>query len=200
LIDTSKPATKDALDGVLDFLSSAVRKDDRILVANFSDQFDHGEPTRDPVQAKREINNLRWGGGSALYDAIVQLPAVLIRLRTESERQIVILLSDGNDSSSKASLKDAIAAAQANQIIVFAIDTRFITRIRAGHEEEERLAEESGGECFEFVSKKELGNAFKKIQAAIENQYFLTYVPLPVPHAKIRVRADDLRVLAPRQR
>jgi Mg-chelatase subunit ChlD len=141
-----------------------------------------------------------WGGQRPFYDAIVQLPAMLKPLRTQSERQIVILLTDGSDGTSKASLKEAIASAQANGIIVVAIDTRFVTRVRAGHEEEQTLAEERGGECFEFVSNKELRHAFKNIQTAIENQYFLTYVPSPERHAKIRVRADDLRVLAPRQR
>jgi hypothetical protein len=73
-------------------------------------------------------------------------------------------------------------------------------RIRAGFEEELRLAEESGGRCFQFVSNKELESAFTNIQAAIEGQYFLTYAPTPEPHAKLRVKADNLRISAPRHR
>ena len=115
-------------------------------------------------------------------------------------RHIVILLTVGNDSGSKASLNDAIASVRASGIVIFAIDTRYVRRKRAGFEEEQRLAEESGGRCFEFVSDKELQNAFKTIQASIENQYFLTYAPVPGPHAKIRVRAEDVRVFAPRPR
>jgi hypothetical protein len=75
-----------------------------------------------------------------------------------------------------------------------------VTRKRVGFEEEQRLTAESGGRCFEFVSDKALQSAFKTIQASIENQYFLTYAPTPEPHAKIRVRAEDLQVFAPRQK
>jgi Ca-activated chloride channel homolog len=204
LIDTSKWAhqekTRDALDGVLDFLSRVLRENDRFIIGSFSDRFRYGEPMRDLALAKKEINNLNWGVRSTFYDALVQLPAILSRFRVESERQIVIVLTDGNDSASRASLKDAIASVQANDIVVFAIDIRFVMRIRAGFEEELRLAEESGGRCFQFVSNKELESAFTNIQAAIEGQYFLTYAPTPEPHAKLRVKADNLRISAPRHR
>jgi hypothetical protein len=60
-----------------------------------------------------------------------------------------ILLTDGNDSTSKASLN--VASVQASGIVIFAIDTRYVTRKRAGLEEEQRLTAESGGRCFEFV-------------------------------------------------
>jgi hypothetical protein len=123
-----------------------------------------------------------------------------MRFRIESQRRIVILLTDGNDGTSKVPLRDAILAVQVGDIVIFAIDTRFITRKRAGHEEEQKVAEETEGKCFEYVLGKELGDAFKNIQTAIENEYFLTYVPTAESRARIRVRADNLRVLAPRQR
>jgi hypothetical protein len=80
------------------------------------------------------------------------------------------------------------------------IDTRFVTRKHAGLEGEQKLANASGGRCFGFVSGKELQNAFKTIQASIESQYFLTYAPTPEPHAKIRVRVEGGRVVAPGHR
>jgi len=96
------------------------------------------------------------------------------------------------------SLKAVIASIQARGVVIFAIDTRFVTRNRAGFEEEQRLGLESGGRCFEFGSDKELQNAFKSIQASIENQYFLTYAPTHEPHAKISVKAEHVRICAPR--
>ena len=200
LIDTSKWAhhekARDAIEGALDFFTRIMRKNDRLVIASFSDQFHLGSPTQDPTQAHKEMNNLTWGTRAEFYDAIVQLASTL-PVQTESERHIVILLTDGNDSSSKASLKDAIESVQANDIVIFAIDTRFVHRKRAGQAEERKLAEESGGQCFEFVSNKELENALKDVQAAVENQYFLTYVSIPEAHAKIRVKARDLLLLAP---
>jgi hypothetical protein len=61
---------------------------------------------------------------------------------------------------------------QASGIVIFAIDTRYVTRKRAGFEEEQRLTAESGGRCFEFVSDKALQSAFKTIQASIEKSAF----------------------------
>jgi hypothetical protein len=85
-------------------------------------------------------------------------------------------------------------------MIVFAIDTRFVTRKNTGLDEERKLAEESGGRYVGFVSDKELQNAFRSIQASIENQYFLTYAPTPETHAKISVKAEDVHAFAPRHR
>ena len=82
-----------------------------------------------------------------------------------------------------------------SDLVVFTIDTRFITRKRADDEEDPSVAEATGAKCFEFVLGKELGDAFKNIQAAIENEYFLSYVPTAESRARIRVRADNLRVL-----
>ena len=110
---------------------------------------------------------------------------MLMRFRIESQRRIIILLTDGNDGTSKVPLRDAIVAVQVGDIVIF---TRFITRKRAGHEEEQRVAEETGGKCFEFVLGKEHGDAFKNIRAAIENEYFLTYVPTAESPEEIRLR------------
>src|SRR5882762_7970418 len=75
------------------------------------------------------------------------------------------------------SLKAVIASIQARGVVIFAIDTRFVTRKRAGFEEEQRLGLESGGRFFEFGSDKELQNAFRSIQAQLKISIFL-HTPL----------------------
>jgi hypothetical protein len=168
----------------VDFLSRVVRKDDRIVVPAFLVVFTTVTQLATSVR-QREKSTVSTGVSEAhSYDALVQL-RVEMPFRPVSRHHIVILLTDGNDRSSKAWLNDAIASVQASGIVIFAIDTRYVRRKRAGFEGEQRQAARSGGRCFEFVSDKELQDGFKTIQASIENQYFLTYAPTPEPHAQI---------------
>ncbi len=68
-------------------------------------------PTTNHRAVANAVNGLKSGGKTALYDSIAAANAMLVKSPAEDQR--ILLLSDGGDSSSSASLQDATSAAVA---------------------------------------------------------------------------------------
>jgi hypothetical protein len=94
-----------------------------------------------------KVRKLKPGGGTALYDAIVL--ASREKLRNELEvgglRRVAVLITDGEDDTSKYSLSEAIAAARQANVVIYAIAT--VTNGYNGDGEEAlgKLAQATGG-------------------------------------------------------
>ena len=67
---------------------------------------------------RRELG-MQTGGGTLLYDAIVQASNTV--LKNQRNRKAMIVLSDGDDNGSTATLTDAIEAAQRADTLVYSI-------------------------------------------------------------------------------
>jgi VWFA-related protein len=158
----------------------------------------------------------RAAGGTSLYDAIVRATDGVMAKR--NGRKAIILLSDGVDNASRATLAAAIASAQKTDTLVYAIliadeqqaaqppsgggddmgKGRMPKRILMqgppdGKKVMERLARETGGSFFEVSKKQPIGKTYDEIQEELRNQYSLGYTPDradPGPgYHKIRVTA-----------
>ena len=126
--------------------------------------------------------------GTALYDAVV---AASRRIALQSGRKALIVLSDGYDTSSTASLGAAVEAAQRADALVYAI--RFLDREifafevpasqggspvpREGRKALERLARETGGGFFDLSSSGTLSKTYSRIEDELRNQYSLGFSP-----------------------
>jgi len=127
--------------------------------------------------------------GTALYDAIV---AAAGRISSQAGRRALIVLSDGYDTASLASLAAAIETAQRADALVYSI--RFLDRgvfafevpeskggspvPREGRKALERLAQETGGGYFDLSATETLDKIYARIEDQLRNQYSLGFTPL----------------------
>lgn len=126
------------------------------------------------------------GSQTALYDAIWQFTDQ--KLRTAPGRRVVVIITDGDDTFSKAELEDAIDIAQRTETTIFGISTKegflgSVPGVEAGEIKDrgdkllERLCEETGGKAFFTGDMLALERSFAAISKELKGQYILTYKP-----------------------
>ena len=180
LIDTS-PSVQPVLDlekqTAVEFLNSVLRKEDLALVMNF----DRGvslvqDFTPDIRRLSKAIGSLAIGGGTSVHDAVFL--ASDEKLKSETGRKAIILISDGGDTTSKVKIKDAIESAQRADVIVYAISNGSGGPFFGGGGDDgtlKRYAEATGGRAF-FPSKaQDFKKAFSAIQEELRSQYIVSY-------------------------
>jgi Ca-activated chloride channel family protein len=95
----------------------------------------------------------------------------------------MVILSDGEDTASGRSLKDALELAQRHDVTIFGISTRNFSGTGAGavassdDKNLRRLCEETGGQLFLPSQQLELYRAFGKITEDLRHEYFIVYNP-----------------------
>lgn len=135
-------------------------------------------------KAVDDVNKV--GSKTSLYDAIWQFSDE--KLRTAPGRRVIVIITDGDDTFSKAVLDDAIDIAQRTETTIFAISTKAgflgtVPGVDAGTIKDKgdkyltRLCEETGGEVFFTGDMLELERAFTKISKELSGQYIITYRP-----------------------
>jgi len=152
----------------------------------FFEQFS-AVPEATPIMAKSEFLtlkvDLRPAGRTALYDAVRF--ACDERMKSDSLRnylRVIVLLSDGEDNSSRNDIRQAIASAQRAGVVIFAVDTATIFHsgffVHAkGTEMLQQLARETGGFAFLDLDQGGLTKAFTTLKEQIDSMYLLSYVP-----------------------
>jgi VWFA-related protein len=148
------------------------------LRQDFTDKLDLLDRAVDKVK--------KTGSQTALYDAVWQFSDE--KLRNAPGRRVIVLITDGDDTFSRADLKDAIDIAQRTETTIFAISTKegflgAVPGVEAGTVKDKgdkfltQLCEETGGEAFFTGDMLELERAFKKISEELRSQYIITYRP-----------------------
>ncbi len=202
LIDTSQsvaPKLKFEQDAATSFFQSVLRDRDRAMLL----EFDSGvtlvqDFTSDPNKMAKQIRTLRAAGGTALYDAIyLACDQKLIR---ETGRKAIIILSDGEDQSSKTTLDQALEMALKAEATIFSISVNRggffgVGDTKNGDRVLKQLAEETGGRSFFPFKVEELDDAFRQISQELRSQYNIGYLsnnPMrDGRYRKIEVRIDE---------
>jgi Ca-activated chloride channel homolog len=162
------------------FLEKIIRQPmDLAFVMGFSD---HVMVTQDYTgEAKRlaqGVSALRSDGATALFDAV---RTACRKLANNKESQpvarILVVLSDGEDNSSKSNLEEAIAYAQRHEVTIYTISTNNSSYLRPGDKILKNLATQSGGQMFAPSSPKEMVRAFTDIEQEMRSRYALAYQP-----------------------
>jgi Ca-activated chloride channel homolog len=138
--------------------------------------------TGDQKQMDRAVGELAPGGGTALWDAVSFAAEKLAkRPETQPVARIVVVISDGEDNSSKMSLKQAIARAQQGEVAVYTVSTRDRSREEVGEVVGDRalktLSELTGGSAFRPVSVHGLNGSLGELQEVIRGRYLVSYKP-----------------------
>jgi VWFA-related protein len=183
MIDTSKsvaPKLKFEQDAATRFFQSIMHEKDRAMLLSFDSDVNLLQDfTNDPKRLAREIKKLRAGGGTALYDALYRTcDEKLIR---ETGRKAIIILSDGDDESSKVSLHQATEMALRAEALIFAISVskEGFFGMGGGNKGDtvlKEMCQETGGRIFFPLKLEELEEAFRQIDQELRSQYNIGYL------------------------
>ncbi len=183
LIDTSQsvaPKLKFEQEAATSFFHTVLRDKDRAMLL----EFDSGvtlvqDFTSDPNKMAKQIKSLRAAGGTSLYDAIyLACDEKLIR---EMGRKAIIILSDGEDQSSKTTFDQALEMALKAEATIFSISVNRggffgVGSTKNGDRVMKQLSEETGGRAFFPFKVEELEDAFRQVNQELRSQYNIGYL------------------------
>lgn len=116
--------------------------------------------------------------GTVLFDAVVKASHEI--MRQQSGRKALLLLTDGVDEGSDATVADAVDAAQRADTLIYSIlfsDPGFyVYGAPDGSRGLMRMAKETGGGFFNVSKKNGIEQIFDTIQDELRSQYSLGYV------------------------
>jgi VWFA-related protein len=167
---------KSALD-----LIQASNPQDEAFVVNFSDEaFIDQEFTADVNKLRDGLGHLESRGGTALYDAVV---ASADKLAADAKRpkQVLILITDGEDNASTLNLEQTIRRVQQlSGPVIYSIGLLFgdemsHAEVRHARRALEMLSTETGGMAFFPKSIEQVDQIAAEVARDIRNQYTLGY-------------------------
>lgn len=150
------------------------------------------------------LKTLHGEAGTSLYDAIYLAAR---DLEDREGRKVMIIVTDGGDTTSSKSLKQALEATQLADAVIYPVVVIPITndagRNIGGENALTFMAEGTGGRTFLPTVGAELDRAFSEIIDELRTQYLLGFYPKNVPLTKdrfhrleVKVNRPDLRVSA----
>lgn len=192
LMDTS-PSTAGKLkfeqESAKDFIYTVTRlRKDRVAFVTFDDEIKLRQDFTDKLDLlDRAVDSVKKPGNqTALYDAIWQFCDE--KMRTAPGRRVLVVITDGDDTYSRAELNDAIDIAQRTETTIFAISTKAgfsgtVPGVEAGQVSDNgdkdlvKLCEETGGRAFFTGDQLALEKSFTRISKELRSQYIVTYKP-----------------------
>jgi Ca-activated chloride channel family protein len=179
--------------------------EDRVALYTFDDTvrqehaFTHNYPSL--LAALKKIHG---SAGTSLFDAIC---LVSKELEPRQGRKVIVVVSDGGNTTSKFESHDALEAAQMADAVVYPVVVKPITsdagRNRAGESFLGWLANGTGGRPFFPEPNAQLDKAFSEIISDLRTEYFLGFYPHGAPLTKdkwhkleVREKSGKLQVSA----
>jgi Ca-activated chloride channel homolog len=192
LMDTSSSTAgklKFEQEAAMNFIQTVVRpRKDRVLFATFDDEVTLRQDFTDRLELlDRAVFGVKKPGKqTALFDAIWEFCDE--KMRSAQGRRALVVITDGEDTYSRASINDAIDIAQRTETTIFAISTKAgflatVPGVEAGQVKDQndkylvRLSEETGGAAFFTGDMLALERAFSKVAKELRTQYLITYRP-----------------------
>jgi len=181
MLDTSGSMTM-----TLDLLKRAAEQflirllpDDRARVGAFNDKIElSARFTNNRDELISDVRDLDFGNGTRLWDAV---NTSLDELKGVEGRRVILVFTDGDDTSSKVGLGRVADRARDEEVMVYAIgleseyfDGQRMVRSRPDRGLR-RISEETGGGYFELKKTADLGATFTRVAQELHSQYALAF-------------------------
>lgn len=116
-------------------------------------------------------------GSTAIWDSVWVTSEDVLSQTSDKTRRAIILLTDGEDTSSQKKMAEAIERAIKNDVVIYAIGIG--DRATYGMDEGalKKIAERTGGRAFFPDDESELHAAFAQIQLELRSQFLVAYSP-----------------------
>ena len=181
-IDTSPSTMRDfklETSSARRFVHSILRNEDRLSVFQVTENIDQMTHfTSDLKTIERGIDSLRTGPGTSIYDAIFLCSESLL---DREGRKVLVLITDGGDTTSKADYNGALRRAQQAEAIVYSIIVVPVEadagRNLGGEHALIQISKDTGGKYYYAEGQQQLDDAFRKISDELRTQYLLAFYP-----------------------
>lgn len=199
VIDTSGSMT-DTLPTVqrvvMGFLRDLLRPSDRAYIETFSDQPELLAPfTADFATLENAMLALFPDRATALYDSVIM---GLFQFSGVRGRKAMVVLTDGEDTASKADFDAVLGYAQRNSVTIYTIGVDLPLSKLMARWQLSKLADVTGGRSFFVSTKSDLDRIYSIIDQELRTQYLLAYTSSstkpPDELRKIRVEVNRRRV------
>ncbi|HEY1242680.1 MAG TPA: VWA domain-containing protein [Bryobacteraceae bacterium] len=144
------------------------------------------------------LKTLHGEAGTSLYDAVFLAAR---DLEDREGRKVMIIVTDGGDTTSSKSLKQALEAVQLADGVIYPVVVMPITndagRNIGGENALTFMAQGTGGRTFLPAVGPELDRAFSEIIDELRTQYLLGFYPKNVPLTKDRFHRLEVKVSRP---
>jgi Ca-activated chloride channel family protein len=177
LVDHSgsmKPRMQAAKDAALAFFRQILGPRDRAFIAGFAwDATKVAGFASDLGSLESQVDAVPDAeGGTALYDAIV---TGLYKFRTIEGRKALIVVSDGEDTTSRLSYDDMLGYVRASHVPLYFIGIGLSAFDFSGESKMKALAAETGGNTYFIKDIKRLQETYALLQKDLRTQYLLGY-------------------------
>jgi Ca-activated chloride channel family protein len=149
---------------------------------------------------------MRFGNGTRLWDSV---DTAIAALEQEQNRKVVLVLSDGDDTTSKsAGAGDIRERAQRSDVMIYGIGLRVSFRGGPGGQmivgrpdsALKNVVDYTGGGYFELAPTAELGATFSRVADELHRQYVIGFSPKvldgKVHQLEVRVKQPGMTVRA----
>ena len=171
---------------------------DKAQVGAFNDKIQlSGTFTNDRDALIGALNDLYFGNPTRLNDGIA---AGLDALRGMEGRRVVLVFTDGEDTSSRTSFRTVLERARDEEVMVYSIglESEYFNGVRVVRSRPSRdlrrLADETGGGYFELVKTADLAPTFTRVAQELRSQYLIGFAPASLDN---KVHKLEVRVSRP---
>ena len=142
------------------------------------------EFTADKAALEAAIRATSSGGSTSLYNAIYialrELKKVRVKRQEDVRRDAIIVLSDGEDTTSLVSFEEVMELAKRSETSIYTIglqprEPAYVKGFREAEFILRQLAQETGGRAFFVQKAEELTGVYGQIADELSSQYSLGY-------------------------
>lgn len=174
------------------FLDSLRPQDTAALIA-FDDQIHRVvDPTNDRAALQTGVNALQANGNTSIYDALYDA-AQIINLASKEKRRAIILLTDGEDTSSHYGAVVAATVARDTGALVYTIGLGS----DANDGVLRSLSQPSGGKYYKAPSAADLAGIYNAISIELDSQLFLNYKSSTTVDRSYELVQVEVKYIAP---
>ena len=181
-IDTSESTRRDMkleVASAKKFVHSILRPQDRLSIFQISEDVQQLTSfTSDVKNIERGIDDLQKGAGTSLYDGIYLGADSLIG---RQGRRVMVLITDGGDTTSATNYANALRRAQEAEALVYSIIIVPIAaeagRNLGGEHALIQMSKDTGGKYYYAESIEQLDRAFRQVSEELRTQYLIAYYP-----------------------
>jgi Ca-activated chloride channel homolog len=181
--------TSGSMTGNIDMLKAGAEqfflrllRGDRGRLGSFNDKIQFVSPlTGDRDTLISSVQNVDFGYPTRLYDAIA---VSLDEVKGMEGRRIVLVFTDGDDTSSRTRFGTVLDRAQVEEVMVYAIGLSSEMLGPGGQRMRTRpdrslktLAAETGGGYFELSRADQMTSTFTRVAQELHSQYMLGFSP-----------------------
>ena len=191
--------TSGSMTGTISLLKAAAEQfllrllpEDRAVVGAFNDKIEIGSGfTNNRDKLISDVKDLDYGNGTRLFDAVNES---LNALRGIEGRRVILVFTDGDDTSSRVGRGTVLDRARAEEVMMYAIGLQsdYFDGVRMVRSKPDsglrRLADETGGGYFELKKTADLGPTFSRVAQELHSQYVIGFTPTQLDNRVHKLR------------